>query len=372
MKKLNVLHITPDFNYACGRSYYVFLLLKYFKRTGHNVILITNGGDSFDRLKDNNIPYITLENLNSKNPISFTKNISAVNKLLEEFDIDIIHSHHRYSELIALQSFKPGKGKVKTVFTSLSIVDRRYSIEYRSDLIIAVSRTVQNMLLGKFKVNPGKIKLIHNFTDTEELHEIELIAHNPRDHGNTFNILSVGRFNAEKNFVVLLDALKLLDDKSIKLILIGEGDKREEYNEIIRKNRINAELITPKRDLLEYFFVTDICVLPSARDPFPNFMLQSGLHKKAFIGAEVDGIKELIQNGFNGMLFESGNPKQLAHKISLLKNNPKLREQFAGNLYDIVINNYTQEFIIPKVEKIYYELISNLTHNSRESGNLFI
>jgi glycosyltransferase involved in cell wall biosynthesis len=332
--------------------------LKYFKRFGHNVLLITNAGDSFDRLRDNNIPYITLPNLNSKNPFSFARNISAINKLIKEFDIDIIHSHHRYAELIALQSFKPVKHDIKTVSTSLSIVNRRYNIEYRSDVIIAVSNTIKNMLESKFRINTDKIKLIHNFTDTEELHEIEVIAHNPRDHGSTFNILSVGRFHPEKNFEVLFNALKLLSDPGIKLILIGEGVKKEQYLNLINTNRINAELITPKRDLLEYFFVADICVLPSARDPFPNFMLQAGLHKKPFIGAEVDGIKELIVNGSNGMLFESGNPKQLAHKINLLKDNLSLRQHLADNLYEVVINNYTQEFIIPMIEKLYFELKS--------------
>ena len=251
---LNILHITPDFNYACGRSYYVFLLLKYFKKRGHNVLLVTNAGDSFDRLKDNNIPYITLESLNSKSPFSFAKNMSILNNLIDEFSIDIIHSHHRYAEFMALQASKLSRKSIKTVFTSLSLVQRRSNIEYRSDVIIAVSKAVQNMLLTKFNVDPQKIMLIHNFTDTEEIHELEVIAQNPKDHGNTFNILSIGRFHSDKNFEVLLKALKLLADPKIKLILIGEGEKKEEYSDYIRTNRLNAELITPKQNLLEYFF----------------------------------------------------------------------------------------------------------------------
>ncbi len=49
--KLNILHITPDFNYACGRSYYVYLLSKYLSRK-HNVTVLTNGGDSLERLEE--------------------------------------------------------------------------------------------------------------------------------------------------------------------------------------------------------------------------------------------------------------------------------------------------------------------------------
>jgi glycosyltransferase involved in cell wall biosynthesis len=356
--KLNILHITPDFNYACGRSYYVFQLLKYFKHKKHNVLLVTNGGDSLDRLEDYGIPYILLKNLRSKNIISFLKNVNYIRELIRGHDIGIIHTYHRYSELLAVQAAKlKGIKKVKTVSTSLSLVKRKYNIEFKSDKIIAVSGTIKNMLTEKFKVPEHKISVIHNFTDTEEINELEVLSHNNwKDHGDTYNILSIGRFHHEKNFEVLLKAINLLKDRKIKLILVGEGDKNTDYTNYINRHHLNVEIIVPQKKLLAYFLVADLCVLPSARDPFPNFMLQSGLHKKPFIGANVDGIGEIIEEGVNGLLFESGNAQGLAEKINMFRRNSDLSKKCASQLYGDVINNYTQEFIAPKIEKLYREL----------------
>jgi glycosyltransferase involved in cell wall biosynthesis len=352
----NILHITPDFNYACGRSYYVFLLLKYLK-DNHNVYLITNGGDSFDRLDEIGIEYKIIKGLNSKNPISFANNVNQIRSFIKEKKINIIHTHHRYPELLAQQAKKLiATGNLRTVITSLSLVNKRYKVEYKSDKIIAVSTSIKRMLTEKFRVDDRKISVIPNFTDTNEIHELEILAPMTRDHGRFFNILALGRFHHEKNFEVLLKALNLLNDKTIELILVGEGDNDIDYKKYIAQHNLNVEIIVPQKNLIQYFLVADLCILPSVKDPFPNFMLQAGLHKKPFIGANVDGIGELINDGENGLLFTSGNEHELAEKIKRIKNDKSLAGKCAENLHKDVVNNYTQEFIIPKVEQLYNDI----------------
>ena len=176
-----------------------------------------------------------------------------------------------------------------------------------------------------------------------------------KNHGPTYNILAIGRFHYEKNFEILLKALRILNDRKIKLVLVGEGDKHMDYRQYIKRYSLNVEIVIPQRDLIEYFLIADLCILPSARDPFPNLMLQSGLHKKPFIGAAVDSIAELIKDGYNGLLFKSGNETELAEKISKFRENPSFARHCANHLYDEVINNYTQEFAAPKIEKLYKE-----------------
>jgi len=86
-------------------------------------------------------------------------------------------------------------------------------------------------------------------------------------------------------------------------------------------------------------------------------MLQCGLFKKPFIGSNVDGIKELIINEKNGLLFEAGNKSELAEKIILFTKNIKLREKCGENLHKEIINKYTEKTVIPKIEKLYYEYL---------------
>jgi glycosyltransferase involved in cell wall biosynthesis len=334
--------------------------MKYLHLRGHKAMLLTNKGDSLDRLDDYGIPYILKSSVHNKSLISFTKGINSISGLIKEYDFDIIHTYHRYSELLAVQAVRlHRKKKIKTVFSSLSIVNRRYSLEYKSDKIIAVSHAVKNMLRRKFKVKDSKITLIPNFTDTDELKEIETLADDTKDHGKFFNVLSIGRFHPDKNYELLFEALKLLNDKTVRLTLIGEGENLESYRAIIKRNKLNVEIIKPQKNLSGYFLLANVCVLPSKRDPFPSFMLQSGLHKKPFIGSNIDGIAELIKNNYNGLLFDNKSPLELAYKIYQFKTDKELAKKCALNLHNRVVNRFTQEFVIPKIEKVYRELVKS-------------
>lgn len=358
--KVNVLHITPDFNYACGRSYYVFLLLKYLKRSGHNVLLVTNGGDSTDRLVENDIPYICSHKLMSKNPFIFSNTIGLLKDFVKKNDINIIHTHHRYCELIALKVARSFRNrKIRTIFTSLSIVKRKYNIEYRSNRIIAVNNTMKNMLKERFRINEERISVIPNFVDTEELVDSKVLSVQSQHPAELINLLSIGRFHPDKNFRLLLRAFRLLNNPRMKLTLIGDGPEDIDYKKYISAYNLKAEVLPPKKDLRKYFYMADLCVLPSLRDPFPNFMLQCGLHNKPFIGAKVDGIAELIKPGVNGLLFESKNYKELASNIKRLIEDKQLAVECSNNLHKLVMTAYTQENVIPQIELTYKQILGN-------------
>lgn len=353
---MNILHITPDFNYSDGRSYYVYLLLKYLKRNGHNVYLCTNAGDSFNRLKDEDIEYYVRSSLTDK--LSLLKSVKYISDIVKKHKIEIIHSHHRYCEIIANAVSMTLNRNIKTVFTALSIVDKRYKVEYKSDLIIAVSRTVKEMLKSRFKLSDGRIIQIPNFTDTEEIDKNNSHPFKERKSGaDDINILSVGRFHKDKDFMTLLKALLKTESRNLNLTLIGEGSDKESYSDFISIHGLRAEIIPPQKDLRKYYENADMCILPSVRDPFPGFMLQSGLHSKPFIGSDTDGIAELINNGANGLLFLKKNPDDLAAKIDLFVRKKLLAENCALNLHRKIMSNYTERQIIPEIEHQYVKLI---------------
>lgn len=341
---MNILHLTPDFNYSDGRSYYVYLLLKYFKKKGHNVFLMTNRGDSFDRLSESGIPCNVDASLSRKT--SFVSSLKKISAKVDSLNIDIIHSHHRYFELLTNSVKK--KSKVNTVFTSLSIVDKRFYVEYKSDKIIAVSNCIRDMLVNKFNVNENKISMIPNFVDSEEYSDKRKTF--PDD---SFCILSAGRFHRDKNYETLIKAVSLISGHRIKLILIGEGPEKNKYETLIQKYSINAELIPPQRDLRKYFDIADICVLSSVRDPLPGFMLQSGLHRKPFIGSDTDGIAEVIENNNNGLLFEKKNEHELSEKIKFFIENRQTALNCADNLNKLVFEKFTERSVIPQIENLY-------------------
>ncbi len=334
-----------------GRSYYTYLLLKHLPAFNIECLLLTDS-DSDTTIPDSLNIKIFKSDISSKNPFAIFRNVNLINKIQSDFSIDIIHNFHRFTELITLLAQSKNKN-FKSAMTVLSIVNKKYFLEYRSDALICVSKGLRNILLNEYKRPDKNVTVIHPFVSTDE------IRISDKTQSENFTIYADGRFHFEKDFITLLKAINQLKDCSIKLILVGTGEEEANLKSFAEENNLNVEFIKPKYDRSEFFNQADLCVLPSVRDPFPLFMLLAGAYKKPFIGANTDGIAELIVDGINGFLFEKQNYIELAEKINFIKNNKQVAVSLSENLNNDVSSSYTEKKSIPAIINIYKNLTNN-------------
>ena len=347
-----ILHITPTFNYTCGRSYYHHVTFEYLKSYGCYNYLFSKEGIALERLELLGNNYTINENIGSQNPLTIYSLLKQINKVVNEKQINIIHTYSRATELLSFLYKSLFNKKIVIVNTVLSLIGKRYFIEYKSDRLIAISLCVESQLLNKFRVPKNRINLIYNFAEPYSG------KYFPKPFNKKeFKILSVGRYHREKNFETLLKALKYLNNESITLDLIGSGELRSEYQKYIDKNKLNVRLIQPVNDLTPYFLNCDICVLPSLVDPLPTFMIQSGFYKKPFIGSDVDGIGETINDGFNGLLFTKGDSVKLADKIIKYYQDTSLMSRCSDNLYELVSGKHLPVDNVKKIYELYNSLL---------------
>jgi glycosyltransferase involved in cell wall biosynthesis len=358
--KINVLHISPDFNYVCGVSKYIYLLFKEFRKYEDlNLFFVTNGGESLERLENLGYKPILMNFRKGwKNIFYFYQNL----KLLEEFcrrnEIHIIHTHHRYPELLA--NLIKRKLQIKTITTVHSLVDGYKSISFKSDLIIAVSKSVKENIENKFGVQEEKIIQFYNPLDFEELEEGLKSKPNfnfefPVD-AKIF--LFIGRWTKIKGVDLLIKTfLEIFKKyKNVFLIIISDIPKNEKRKlQHLNKNFI---LIDAQKNIHGYFNIADVVVLPSRIEPFPFVMLEAGYYKKLFIGANTGGIGEFIENGVDGLLFELGKNINLEKLINDVLDNKYQMDLLAENLHKKVIREipYTKIYV-DKLIKIYKSLL---------------
>lgn len=351
---MNVLFFTPNFNYACGRSYYIYSLMKSIKGYSFKPILVTNKGDSLDRVEEINVPYIINNKFFKRNLYSVLYQKKLLSEILIKYDIDIIHTCHRYAEFISLQALKHVKNKkISTVFTALSEYSNRYYFEFKSDVIIGISNKVIGNLISNYGVNSEKICKIPNFVIEEPKEMKPAILNND----SIFKLLSVSRFHKDKGIKTIIGAMKLLKYQDIHLTLVGDGELEGYISAKVKKYNLNISIIGPQKYLRSYYMNADLCVSTSFVDPFPTFMLQSGLYGCPFIGSNISGINELIVDGVNGFLFPPNDYESLAGKILFLKNNQDSLNRVSWNLNRIVKSQYTDNNIIPQIINIYKNII---------------
>jgi len=358
-----ILHITPDFNYSCGRSKLVFLFLKYFGNSkNYETHFITNSGDSLGRLKS--IPTLNYEIFNFttefKNIYQSRKFYKKLKNYIIKNEIKLIHTHHRYPEFLA---YLISRGtNIKTVTTAHSLVKGKTRFSFKSDRIIAVSDSIKNMLTDTYKVPNEKITMLYNFLEppylTRQNIEIELKYKLGIPSDNKI-ILFLGRITKIKGVDVLIEASEKIrqNNKNIFTLIIGQLYDNS-LTEILRNLPAEIKLLDVVKNPYPYYAIADLVVLPSRIDPFPYVMLEAGYMQKPFIGGNTGGIAEFIEDGKNGLLIDPENPQQLADKIMYLLNNPEIGQRLGQNLHEKVnrlcdFNNYFVE-----LEKIYNSIFA--------------
>lgn len=132
-------------------------------------------------------------------------------------------------------------------------------------------------------------------------------------------VLYFGRYSEEKGIATLLQVCKELS--AIQFVFAGNGPLEEAVNET--GNVINKGFMTG-RNLTELIQNAAFSVFPSeCNENCPFSVMESLMYGTPVIGARIGGVPELIQEGVNGYLFESGNKKELSEKIDELWKNPE-------------------------------------------------
>lgn len=355
---MKILHLHTKIKLTCGITKTIYLIVKNSNKEFEHFVF-SLGGDAIPKFKTAGINIIS-SNCQSNNIFQTIIIFTEIIRIVKKQKIDIIHSHHRYFDVMAY--FISKIIVVRRITSVQSKVYGKKYFSYKAETLIACSNTIKEHLVKYFNVNSSKIKVIKNFIDAAEAKIVTKkfeLKQNLQIKENLTVIGFVGRFSIrEKGIDVLLEAFRKLSHSNVDLILllIGEGEDREYINNFITEHKIQAVIVAPNQNIFDMYNIIDVVVLPSRVDPFPLVMLECGLMKKAFIGSNVDGIKEFVENGVDGILVDTNDAKSLAKELEFLIARPELKKELGYKLFNKVMNNFSKEKMIPLYEMTYREI----------------
>ena len=175
----------------------------------------------------------------------------------------------------------------------------------------------------------------------------------------------------QKGLHLLIKALPgiLEKNKSIKLLVVGEGNYLAEAKELVKQLGLDSYVVflgyIPREKTPGYINASEIFILPTLRqEGMPFSLLEAMACGKPVIASKIGGIPSVIDDGVNGLLIPPGNISKLIEKTTFLLNNKDFTDKLADNARKKVIQNFSHEKMVEETINAFELVITR----KREQG----
>ena len=335
MKMFRILHIIPRLNKGGAERLCLDICNQLQKRDDVQVRLITFSDE-------NHYPFLTKEIDWQVVPASvqlsvFHKNVlnvGALQKAIEDFAPDVIHTHLFEAEIVSRSCYYP-KAKWLSHCHDNMRQFRNFGIKVLFNKQLLTNFFEKRYLFSRYKANGGNtfiaishdtelyfhktarrfnVRLLPNAIDYEKFYD-----NKGRQASTNIRLINVGSLNTNKNQIFLIDVAKILVDKRIDfdLKLVGGG---QDYGML--KQRIetlglqkNVSLCGNVDNVEDYLHESDVYVHSSLSEALGLTIIEAMATGLPVVTLDGRGNRDLIVQGKNGYMVYEQNAEQFADRI---------------------------------------------------------
>lgn len=317
---------------------------------------------------------------NLKFQLSVLKNLRKLHKL---HNFDLIHSHsghlpHLFSQFQNIaplvvtvhaetKGLKKARKGLKYKKDTTEFLHDFFSpaIEFgekinfqRADRLLPISKFTLKQINECYGVNTDtKTQVIYNGVDTEVFKPIDNDIYDP------LRITFVGRLYSLKGLDVLLNSIGIIIKQGykLKLMFLGRGNTGHLENicsSFLDRDSYSIIDMVDYKNMPEIYNQSDIVVLPSVYEGCSGTILEALSCGKIVIASDVGGTPEIIQDGYNGLLFTSRNSFELAERIIDILEKKIDIDSIKRNARNTAVNQFNWKNKGKEVYQEYLKLLS--------------
>jgi glycosyltransferase involved in cell wall biosynthesis len=358
--KIKILFTIPNFDTA-GSGKVLYDLAKNLDKNRFEVSIACRNskGIFFKEVESLGLPIYFLETtVNYKPFFSFFNRIKPFKEFIKQNNFDIVHSWHWSSDWTEIISTRLGGAKFIFTKKAMSWGNIHWKIKsYLANFIITINHEMIDFY--PYKKNQQLIPLGLDVTYyNPDFFEKEVNL-------RFFKIITVANLVPVKGIEVLIKAIKLTNEKSIVLDILG--DDRDPYVNDLKKLIIELELesqirfLGKKLDVRPFIKNSDLYIIPTLnegrKEGMPMALVEAMSMSIPVLGSNISGINFVLKD-FTNLLFEPGNEKELSKKISFFYTmNEEERNKVGKLLRDYTVTNFTIEKCILQHEELYKRIL---------------
>lgn len=177
-----------------------------------------------------------------------------------------------------------------------------------------------------------------------------------------FTFCFVGRIVGDKGIDELVKAfVKLTDEFPVcRLMLIGDFEEKLDPVQPATRQIISTYrqimFMGWQDDVRPFLAASDVFVLPSYREGFPNVVLQAGAMGLPCIVTDINGSNEIVHDRVNGLVVPPRDKEKLYHAMKFMLVNETVRQEMAARSREMIVNRFDRRFFWHELEETYNRL----------------
>lgn len=229
------------------------------------------------------------------------------------------------------------------------------------DAVFAVSDEVRRRSINTDRISPARITTIHNGLSLENWH-YSLRDRKERGEYHVTTVGNIRRVKGQDLFVRAAAQIRSLFPQAT-FSIVGEVLEPEFYLDL---QRLSSELglqgalhfLSGNVDIAKHLARSDIFVLASRSEGFPNAIIEAMASSLPVIATDVGGNSEAVKHDLTGLIIPPENIDALKDAMVWMMTNPCSAQTMGDLGRKTVLREFTAEQMMRKITDVYRSLLS--------------
>jgi len=374
-KKIKICFVTPEFPpHVGGVSQSAYRVSKFLSEAGYEVHIFTSSLEEKEmknERKEINTEAIKVYRV-SRGPDFYQNIYDTIKHADDSLHFDLFHGFYFWIVIPCLYVAEKGD---RPIIGSIRGIDGKMLGEQENmelgefvlqntTWITSVSKD-SLMLANRICDITNRASFLPNSIHSEDYPKWDINEKNRGVAG------TVSTFREKKNIPLLVQSYSQVNpNRRKKLLLVGDFidlkyinyKRKAQFEELIKKNNIADEVeitgYVAHSRVKEFLPLMNVFVISSNHEGLPNALLEAAAAGLPIVATAVDGIKDIMKDGTNGLLVPPNNPGLLTGAIESILDDDKLAKKLSSGALGLA------EKLSPENEKeAWLTIYSKLLHN---------
>jgi glycosyltransferase involved in cell wall biosynthesis len=235
---------------------------------------------------------------------------------------------------------------------------------FMADHFVAVSNGVKEHIVRKAHVPERKVSTIYNgiVAGSSTGFDVSALMNDVGLKAGERILMTAGRLHRQKGYDLLIQALPMVQKSfsGVKLLILGEGEEEKSLKKLAHSLEISEKVLFLglRSDVDRLLQCSEIFVLPSRWEGFPNVLLEAMAAGKPVVATAVGGVRELVVDEVTGILVPPQDETALADAITLLLSDKKRALAMGAAGRERVLQRFSMDAMLSKTEALYHEMLA--------------